>query len=96
VAELGVRQSAEVAQASWPDDRAWCVAAEIDLAWTYVGGSVTLINDVLASPRLEAQPASLDDDFRQRLPEWLAPHYKMTSMKFWAPAPLRCTPGERP
>jgi hypothetical protein len=49
VAELGVRQSAEVAQASWPDDRAWCVAAEIDLAWTYVGASVTLINDVLAS-----------------------------------------------
>ncbi len=21
----------------WPDDRAWCVATEIDLAWTYVG-----------------------------------------------------------
>ena len=57
----------------WPDDRAWCVASEIDLASTYVGGSVALINDVLGSPRLEAQPASPDEDFRQRLPEWLAP-----------------------
>jgi hypothetical protein len=57
----------------WPNDRAWCVATEIDLAWTYVGGAVALINDVLASPRLEAQLASPDDNFQQRLPEWLVP-----------------------
>ena len=42
----------------WPDDRAWCVATEIDLAWTYVGGPASMISDVLANPRLEAQPAS--------------------------------------
>jgi hypothetical protein len=57
----------------WPDDRAWCVATEIDLAWTYVGGQAALISDVLANPRLEAQPASPDDNHRQRPPEWLAP-----------------------
>ena len=26
----------------WPQDRAWCVATEIDLCWTYVGGSRAL------------------------------------------------------
>ena len=25
----------------WPADQAWCVAAEIDFAWTYVGGALT-------------------------------------------------------
>ena len=57
----------------WPDDRAWCVATEIDLAWTYVGGTGKLISDALANPRLEAQPASPDDNHQQRPPEWLAP-----------------------
>jgi hypothetical protein len=57
----------------WPDDRAWCVATEIDLAWTYLGGSTALISDVLSKPRLEAQPASPDDNHHQRPPEWLAP-----------------------
>ena len=57
----------------WPDDRAWCVATEIDLAWTYVGGPAALISDVLGDPRLEAQPASPDDNHHWRAPQWLAP-----------------------
>jgi hypothetical protein len=57
----------------WPDDRAWCVATEIDLAWTYVGGPAKLISDTLANSRLEAQPASPDDTHKLRSPEWLAP-----------------------
>jgi len=56
----------------WPDDRAWCVATEIDLAWTYVGGPAALVSDVLANPYLEAQPASPEDNHRQRPPGWLA------------------------
>jgi hypothetical protein len=56
----------------WPDDRAWCVATEIDLAWTYVGGPAALINDVLATAPLEAQPVSPGDSHRRRPPEWLA------------------------
>src|SRR5712692_9653966 len=45
----------------WPADRAWCVASEIDLPWTYVGGSKTLIAEVLGGPELRAQPLSLDE-----------------------------------
>jgi hypothetical protein len=57
----------------WPDDRAWCVATEIDLAWTYVGGPAALISDALANPHFEAQPASPDDNYQRRPLEWLAP-----------------------
>jgi hypothetical protein len=45
----------------WPDDRAWCVASEIDLPYTYVGGSRELIDAILKHPALEALPAELDD-----------------------------------
>ncbi len=45
----------------WPQDRSWCVATEIDDAYTYVAGSTALIDEVLADPRLEAQPVRLDD-----------------------------------
>lgn len=45
----------------WPDDRAWCVASEIDFGYTYVGGSRALIKEVIANPELEALPAELDD-----------------------------------
>jgi hypothetical protein len=48
----------------WPDDRAWCVASEIDFGYTYVGGSHGLIKDVLAHPELEALPAELGDGVR--------------------------------
>jgi len=45
----------------WPEDRSWCVATEIDLDSTYVGGSEALIDALLADPRFEAWPARLDD-----------------------------------
>jgi hypothetical protein len=57
----------------WPDDHAWCVASEIDLPWTYVGGSAALIAGLLADARVEAQPASPGDNHHQRAPGWLAP-----------------------
>lgn len=47
----------------WPDDRAWCVATEIDFAWTYVAGTVTAIDAVLADRRLEGLPATPSDRF---------------------------------
>lgn len=46
----------------WPADHAWCVATEIDLDSTYVGGSTELIADLLADDRLEALPAEMTDD----------------------------------
>jgi hypothetical protein len=45
----------------WPDDRSWCVASEIDLPYTYVGGSEQLIAEILKHPALEALPAAVGD-----------------------------------
>jgi hypothetical protein len=56
----------------WPADHSWCVASEIDLPWTYVGGSVELIGRVLADERLEALPASPDDPSCLNVIGWLA------------------------
>ena len=44
----------------WPENRAWCVATEIDDLETYVGGSAACIERVLAHPELEALPIALD------------------------------------
>ncbi|MGU3586685.1 hypothetical protein ACLBYD_26395 [Rhodococcus sp. C26F] len=38
----------------WPQDRAWCVAPNIDLRASYVGGSRQCVEAILASPDLEA------------------------------------------
>ena len=46
----------------WPADHAWCVATEIDLAWTYVGGSRRLINGILRNPRLAAVETSASSE----------------------------------
>ncbi|HZC98768.1 MAG TPA: hypothetical protein VFA46_00770 [Actinomycetes bacterium] len=48
---LPFRQSANF---WWPQDQAWCVATEIDYAWTYVAGTESCIDDLLAESRLEA------------------------------------------
>jgi len=45
----------------WPDDRAWFVATEIDLAWTYIGGTRSLIDSLVSSERLEVLRAELSD-----------------------------------
>lgn len=51
----------QTANLAWPADHAWCLASEIDLAWTYVGGSRALIDHLLADERIEALPADADD-----------------------------------
>jgi len=45
------RQSANL---WWPDDHRWCVATEIDLDSTYVGGSRACVDAIVAHPSLEA------------------------------------------
>jgi len=57
----GVASYYQSASIWWPDDRAWCVATEVDFDWTYVGGSTYCIAAVLADDRLEALPARLSD-----------------------------------
>ena len=40
----------------WPDDKAWCVATEIDFNWSYVGGASDCIQQLLSDSELEALP----------------------------------------
>jgi hypothetical protein len=45
----------------WPDDRAWCVATEIDFETTYVGGTRACIAELTGHPDLEAVAADPAD-----------------------------------
>ena len=45
----------------WPRDRSWCAATDIDLMWTYVGGTKSCIDAVIVDGRLEVWEAVLDD-----------------------------------
>lgn len=45
----------------WPADRAWFVSTDIDITSTYVGGSETLIEALLADDLLEVFGADLGD-----------------------------------
>ena len=45
----------------WPGDRAWCVATDVDLDSTYVGGSAALIAELLDDLRLETWTAQIED-----------------------------------
>jgi hypothetical protein len=44
----------------WPEDEAWCVATDIDLSDTYIGGSDECIDRVLADGKIEAFRTTLD------------------------------------
>jgi hypothetical protein len=55
----------------WPADHSWCIASEIDLPWTYLGGPRRLVEDVLACPDLETLPAGADDRV-WRIEGWVA------------------------
>lgn len=46
----------------WPDDRAWCVATEIDFDSTFVAGSRELVDALLAEPTLEVVRVRPEDD----------------------------------
>ncbi|MDO8121310.1 hypothetical protein Q6346_08290 [Isoptericola sp. b490] len=45
----------------WPQDRAWCVATPPRQRVTVVGGSVALVEDLVASSGLDARPAGPGD-----------------------------------
>jgi hypothetical protein len=56
----------------WPNDHAWCVASEIDLVCTLVGGSDAMVKTLLGDPRLEGyrvfaeDPIAADSDEENR------------------------------
>ncbi|MFG2859512.1 hypothetical protein [Streptomyces sioyaensis] len=59
--ELAMSLAPQSPNLFWPDDRSWCVATEIDLDSTYLGGTAALVADVLADERLEAVPVEVTD-----------------------------------
>ncbi|MEV4379484.1 hypothetical protein [Streptosporangium sp. NPDC049644] len=44
----------------WPRDRAWCVATDVDLMTTYVGGTDECIATLVADDELEVMKVSVD------------------------------------
>jgi hypothetical protein len=54
----------------WPEDQLWCVATEIDLAWTYVGGPSGLIENLITDGRIEVLPAEAHDPLT-KVEDWV-------------------------
>ncbi|MEX2457803.1 MAG: hypothetical protein WD770_02325 [Actinomycetota bacterium] len=55
---------------TWPDDRAWCVACEIDYRSTFIAGSRRAIDAVLAEPELESIEVRADDIAETSVESW--------------------------
>jgi hypothetical protein len=55
----------------WPDDRAWCVATEIDFTWSYIGGSSACIEQILGDSELEAIPTNPEEGNFMQTKEWV-------------------------
>jgi hypothetical protein len=105
-AGFGHGQSANLA---WPADQAWCLASEIDLVWTYVGGSQMLVERLLTDERIEALPSDADDPLTRIEPfvaglveravdELLVSEHSvivtsMGTVEAWLERPTRCKPG---
>lgn len=45
----------------WPEDRAWCVATEVDFMTTYIGGTEEAIRAIVESPHLESDRVEPSD-----------------------------------
>lgn len=60
-ADLGLNAPFPVVADYWfPEDRAWCVATDVDLFWTYVGATRACVAAILGGSGLEGVPADLD------------------------------------
>jgi len=53
--------ASQTANLWWPEDHAWFVANDTDWAWTYVGGSRKLIDEILKDSRFNAVEVSATD-----------------------------------
>jgi hypothetical protein len=78
LATVGISGGYQVANLWWPQDRAWFVATEIDLAWTYVGGPAGLIGQLLAETRIEALPAAPDGELGG-IEDWVTSRAEQTA-----------------
>lgn len=58
---ISVEPTYQSASLCWPEDRAWCLATDIDLESTYVGGSAACIRALLDRPGLEGLACDISD-----------------------------------
>ncbi len=73
----------------WPSDRTWCVASEIDLQWTYVGGSAELIDRVLLDDRMETLSAAPGDLAALEIDGWLGDLIERATLELLAGGSVR-------
>ena len=59
---VGLHEDYQSPSLWWPPDHRWCVATEIDFAWTYVGGSASLIAQLVAVKQWSARRVDPADD----------------------------------
>jgi len=69
-ATVPLTQSEQTPNLWWPTDRAWCVATEIDLTWTYVGGASAMIECLFTDEWIEAVSAEPGDPLT-RVEDWV-------------------------
>jgi hypothetical protein len=73
----------------WPEDRAWCVASEIDHRWTYVGGSSELIAQILSDKRIETLPVTPEDTSVLVVSGWLSDLIETATEELLSPGSLK-------
>jgi hypothetical protein len=59
----------------WPADTSWCVVSDIDLPWTYVGGTAAVVEQLCGRSDIEVLPAAAGDPVRKvedRVLRWAA------------------------
>jgi hypothetical protein len=60
-ANMAAEPAEQSANLWWPADRAWCVATDVDLMSTYVGGSAACLAELAGTEGLEVVPAQPGD-----------------------------------
>ena len=67
----------------WPADEAWCVASEIDLPWTYIGGSTGMVERLVGDRQIEALAIGPDEPIG-RIEEWVMTWADRAIEELWA------------
>jgi hypothetical protein len=48
----------------WPSDRTWCLVTDVDFDSTLVGGSNSLVKEIIAEDGVEAWPVGRSDPIK--------------------------------
>lgn len=67
----------------WPEDRTWCVASEIDLPWTYIGGSTGMVDRLVGDDQIEALAVSPEASLGET-EEWVVRWVDRAVDELWA------------